>query len=383
MTAREARMLIGARMIVFPVGADAARLGDAMALYELTKTAITKLAQTTFAGQGINERYDLQRLLMQEIEVIAPDTLIIAEEFCEWDESKRRIDLLGVDRDANLVVVELKRTEDGGHMELQAIRHAAMVSAMTFSQAVEVYARYLKRNNSTDDAETSLLQFLGWDDANKGTFGRDVRIVLVSAEFSKEITTSVLWLNERDLDIRCVRLRPHALETRVLLDVQQVIPLPEASKYIEKFKEKAEEIRQQAKHGEGDSSKYDLTVDGNTLARLPKRRLVFEVVKAALAKGLPLEQIAALEAANRWISVDGELTAEQFQDKVSMLRARQGGKYDLRRYFSDDGELFHIDGKTYAFSNNWTLDTTIAFVDKLIDQLPPGSVSYARMSEAD
>jgi hypothetical protein len=353
-----------------------------VALYELTKTAITALDQTTFATQGIKERFDLQRLLRQHFDVIAPDTLVIAEEFCDWDDSKRQIDLLGVDRDANLVVVELKRTEDGGHMELQAIRYAAMVSAMTFSKAVEVYARYLKRNNSTEEAETALLQFLNWDVANEDTFGRDVRIVLVSAEFSKEITTSVLWLNEHALDIRCVRLRPYALETRVLLDVQQVIPLPEAAEYTVQLKKKAEENRQ-VQHGEGDSSKCDLTVDGNTLARLPKRRLVFEVVKAALAKGLPLEQIAALEAANRWISVDGELTAEQFQDKVSMLRARQGGKYDLRRYFSDDGELFHIDGKTYAFSNNWTLDTTIAFVDKLIDQLPPGSVSYARMSEAD
>jgi len=52
-----------------------------VALYELTKTAITALDQTTFATQDINERMDLQRLLRQHIEVIAPDTLVIAEEF--------------------------------------------------------------------------------------------------------------------------------------------------------------------------------------------------------------------------------------------------------------------------------------------------------------
>jgi hypothetical protein len=36
-----------------------------------------------------------------------------------------------------LEVTALKRTEDGGHMELQALRHAAMVSTMTFDQLVE------------------------------------------------------------------------------------------------------------------------------------------------------------------------------------------------------------------------------------------------------
>jgi hypothetical protein len=67
-----------------------------MALYELTKTAITKLEKTAFATQGIKERYDLQRLLKQHFDVIEPGTLIIAEEFSDWDESKRQIDLLGV-----------------------------------------------------------------------------------------------------------------------------------------------------------------------------------------------------------------------------------------------------------------------------------------------
>lgn len=44
---------------------------------------------------------------------------------------------------ANLVVIELKRTEEGGRMELQAIRYAAMVSTMTFDQAANIFEQYL------------------------------------------------------------------------------------------------------------------------------------------------------------------------------------------------------------------------------------------------
>src|SRR4051812_40227804 len=69
-------------------------------------------------------------------------------------------------------------------------------------------------------------------------FAQDVRIVLASAEFSRELTTAVMWLNERDLDIRCVRLKPYADNGRVLMDVQQVIPLPEAADYQVRIREK-------------------------------------------------------------------------------------------------------------------------------------------------
>src|SRR5277367_2146822 len=88
---------------------------------------------------------------------------------------------------ANLVVIELKRTEDGGHMELQAIRYAAMVSTMTFEKAVEIYARFLGDGGDTAHARTRILEFLGLEEPDEDLFARDVRIVLASADFSKEL----------------------------------------------------------------------------------------------------------------------------------------------------------------------------------------------------
>ena len=64
-----------------------------MPIYEMTDKEITPVKETTFNFAGLQERRDLQRLLRDHIEVIAPETLLISEEFGEWDDSKRRIDL--------------------------------------------------------------------------------------------------------------------------------------------------------------------------------------------------------------------------------------------------------------------------------------------------
>ena len=129
-----------------------------MAIYEITPHSLKALHRTDFAREGLRERTDLQRLLKDQIEVLDPDLLLIREEFDDWDESRRRIDLLAIDRDANLVVIELKRDESGGHMELQALRYAAMVSTMTFEDAVNTYRSFLQKMGRDDDPESSLLR---------------------------------------------------------------------------------------------------------------------------------------------------------------------------------------------------------------------------------
>ena len=204
-----------------------------MPIYHISEDNLNRIEETSFGVEGIYERRDIQRLLKNQIEVLGGRLMVISEEFGDWVDSSRRIDLLCLDGDANLVVVEIKRTEDGGHMELQSLRYAAMVSAMTFRQMVDSHARFLDQNQpDVDSAQNSILQFLGWNEVYEDQFGQDTKIILASADFSRELTTSVIWLNERDIDIRCVRLKPYRMESGVvLLDIQQIIPLPEATDF--------------------------------------------------------------------------------------------------------------------------------------------------------
>ena len=203
-----------------------------MPIYEATAQHLTAVPTTNFAALGLKERGDLQRLLAARIDALEDGLLVLAEEFADWTDSARRIDLLCLDREARLVVVELKRDEDGGHMELQALRYAAMVSAMTFEQAANTLAR--RRSVEPGVARDAILAHLGWAGPDEGAFAQDTRIILAAADFGKEITTTVLWLRTRfDVDIRCVRLRPHRTgDGRVLLDIQTLIPLPEAEAFL-------------------------------------------------------------------------------------------------------------------------------------------------------
>lgn len=346
-----------------------------MAIFEVTADALLSLTPTTFAAQRLRERFDLQRLLRQNIGAIDPGLFVLTEEYADWEDSRRRIDLLCIDKKANIVVLELKRTEDAGRAELQAIRYAAMVSRMTFAQAVMAHTAYLARIGESDDAEAAILRFLDWDEPDESNFGQDTRIIIVSHEFSKELTTSVLWLNQRELDIRCVRMVPYAHADKVYVDIQQVIPLPEAADYEIQVRKKAAEERT-AREGEGpDWTRYDLEINGERFEHLNKRRLFLKVIQGLCTGGISPQRMCEFLPERKLLEVDGICSGEEFLAKASAARKRNGNLYNLKRFFTEDSDLMHFGGKTYALSNQWSMPF-LPGLEELIKSVPQQKISF-------
>ena len=356
-----------------------------MSIFEVTPDSLKVLERTDFASQGLRERTDLQPLIRDQIEVLDSDLLVISEEFGEWEESKRRVDLLAVDREANLVVIELKRTESGGHMELQALRYAAMVSTMTFDKALEIYRAHLQRRGRDDDPESSLLEFLEWDEPDEERFAQDVRVILASADFSKELTTAVMWLNQRDLDIRCIRLQPYADGERVFLDVQQVIPLPEIEEFQVQVREKAKRERQTRSTGR-DMTRFDVEVLEKKYQDLPKRIAILRVVQALVQEGYAPEEIESLEGVAKgrfrkgcFRGVEGDLNEQDFIETV-----KQSHKiFSPLRWFTADDELLHYGGRTYAFSNQWGKNWWTPAMSALAESYPSAGIQFSPTESAD
>jgi hypothetical protein len=252
-----------------------------------------------------------------------------------------------------------------------------MVSSMTFEKAVEVHAKYLQKLGDMDkDAQSALLDFLEWDEPNDDDFAQDVLIVLASAEFSKELTSSVLWLNGRGLDIRCVRLKPYDLDGRMLVDVQQIIPLPEAEEYQVQIREKVQRERS-ARTTSRDFTRFDLQVGDERHSAMWKRNAIFAVCRYLVTHGIPPEEIAKLLPWRRdfriWFTVDGAVDADEF----SRLALEKSSNYDPGRWFTENDDLIVLNGTTYAFSSQWGGENWYKAMKALQDAFPQFQINYS------
>ena len=68
---------------------------------------------------------------------------------------------------------------------------------------------------------------------------------MCSEGFSQEITATVLWLRESDIDISCVKITPYKIDDKLVIVPKVVIPLEEAKQYLIDIKRK-EEVKEQS-----------------------------------------------------------------------------------------------------------------------------------------
>ncbi|MCF6157729.1 MAG: DUF4268 domain-containing protein [wastewater metagenome] len=219
----------------------------------------TAVETASLADLGLRERHDLQEWVLSNPTILGEDLFIITDEFSRFDRTRERLDLLALDRQGKVVIVELKRSAVGSHAELQAIRYAAYCSTMTLQDLAEIHAEFRARRNVAITAEAAaeaMREFV--EDPDFVEVDSKPRIVLGAETFPAEITASVLWLRECDIDIKCIRLRPHRVGEHLLLDASILIPLPEAESFIIRREKKEAKLERQAREAANSEEIQDL-----------------------------------------------------------------------------------------------------------------------------
>ena len=207
----------------------------------------SKITESSFTELDIWERQHIEEWIRINPEMLGEDLLIVSVEFDRFSGSRDRLDVLALDRSGNLVVIELKRDSAAGYADLQAIRYAAMVSSMTVEVLIPYYIAYRKRYDeeilAEGEAQDQIVQFVESDSFSE--LSNKPRIILCSEGFSQEITATVLWLRESDIDISCVKITPYKVDEKIIIVPKVVIPLEEAKQYLIDIKRK-EKIKEQS-----------------------------------------------------------------------------------------------------------------------------------------
>lgn len=216
-----------------------------MYLFDNESNSLVRVDKCSFKSLGLDERNNLQEWIAKEPSSLGEELLIIQKEFDGFSDTRERLDLLALDKRGNLVVIENKLDDSGRDVTWQAIKYASYCSSLTKQDIIDIYQKYL---GATSSAEESLTEFFDGKDLTdiEINVGNTQRIFFVAANFRKEVTSSVMWLLNFNIRIKCFKVTPYKYHDKVLLDFDQIIPIKDADDYTIKIAAKNQTETQNA-----------------------------------------------------------------------------------------------------------------------------------------
>jgi hypothetical protein len=214
-----------------------------MYLIHKSTNTLSKISKKPFSEIGFKERTHLQEWIANNSECLGEPLLIIQKEFAGFSETNERLDLMALDKKGNLVVIENKLDDSGRDVTWQALKYASYCSTLTKDEVRTIFQSYLNSIGSGKNALEVLEDFFGgqtYDDLiiNQG-FSQ--RVFLVAANFRKEVTSTVMWLNNFKLQVYCFKASLHCWEDQNFLTLEQIIPVKDAQDYIISMTNKVQE----------------------------------------------------------------------------------------------------------------------------------------------
>lgn len=204
---------------------------------------IQALKQMSFRELGFRERAHLQEWIAHQPTALGEELLIVAKEFAGFSDTNERLDLLALDKQGSLVVIENKLDDTGRDVTWQALKYASYCSAFSKDDIRRVFQEHLSKHGDGQSAEDALAAFFDDTDYAELTLNKGVsqRIILVAANFRKEVTSTVLWLSNFRVRIQCFRATPFALGNELILNIEQIIPTPDTEEFTISLADKAKD----------------------------------------------------------------------------------------------------------------------------------------------
>ena len=121
----------------------------------------------------------------------------------------KRSDIVAMDKNGNIVIIELKKDEGKLGVEMQALQYLSNMAQYKGSDFVK---EFCKSHNSDD-----LLQFLN-EEKSIDNINEHSRIILMARYFDKALFSMGKWLCDQGISFKCISYEPLMIDQNKLLN---------------------------------------------------------------------------------------------------------------------------------------------------------------------
>lgn len=164
-------------------------MGTEIKTWQIIEGKLTSV-DTALKDEGRTEPYDLEPWLASNPEIIGTDVMIIGRQVMT---KSGPIDLLGIDKSGNTVIIEIKRVELPREALAQAIDYASNVAEWTAEKLSEIHSSYTSNSKAFGESFNEAFPDVDLENVNLNS---TQRILLVGFSIEASLERMIEWLSD-------------------------------------------------------------------------------------------------------------------------------------------------------------------------------------------
>jgi hypothetical protein len=215
--------------------------------------------------QGRMDELTLEKHVASDPNLMGEALLVLGQQLAEFEEDKDRLDILAIDTDGEIVLVELKVTDDFRVTDLQALAYAGAYATRETDDLAHTLRRYLDKRAAPagapstaatsptadgpapvgpmekparetpvaatvtlEQAKARIVEFLQLDDFESWSPSQRVRVKLVAPTFPRRVLKNVKYLGDvYGMPIEAIAARLFETpDEQLIVAFERLLPLP-------------------------------------------------------------------------------------------------------------------------------------------------------------
>ena len=162
------------------------------------------------------------------------ELLIVQKEFDGFADTRERLDLLALRQGGPAGGRREQARRLGPRCRLAGAQVRCVLLQLEEGGDREIYQKYLDRWFEGANAVVNLCDFFDVEDLDDMVLneGNEQRLVLIAANLRKEVTATVPGCFGHGVRAQCFRVVPYSFGDELFIDLQQIIPTPEAADFM-------------------------------------------------------------------------------------------------------------------------------------------------------
>lgn len=218
------------------------------------------LEPVDFTGR-INEK-EFEDHLAATPNLLGEELLVLGRQLIDFAEDNKRLDLLAIDTEGEIVLIELKVDHDFAFTDLQALAYAGAYADRPITHFAQTLVRSCASSGDAsiranagldvgaglDSAKAAIANFLDLTDFEEWHPSKQIRIKLVAPGFPRRVLSNVRWLGDvYGLAIEAIRAQLFELGDHRQIYFERLLPLPGSEDFDLSIREREESIRRENK----------------------------------------------------------------------------------------------------------------------------------------